>query len=123
MTSETGIKEDNMDDFYSYLKSQPKTPLTEGIIKIYSVLFESVVSGIKLYRDGHFVQDCQDISAADDWAEADPSQVYTVTDQNGIEHLWGSSLDNTDEIERNWIRDYQGAGDISRESMKTNADA
>ena len=107
-----------MNEFYSYLSSQPKTPLIEGVIKIYNVLFESVVSSISLYRDGQYVGSAQNIDVADDWAEADPCQMYTITDQNGIEHLWGSSLNNTDEIERNWIRDYPGSGDISRASYR-----
>ena len=88
-------------------------PMMEAAEQMVNALFETVIQSITLYRDGECQGPCKNISCADDFAEFDPSNVYTVTGEDGMTKLWGSSWDNKDEIDSNWILNYPGHGDIS----------
>lgn len=87
-------------------------PMMEAADQMVNALFETI-QGIKLYRDGEYQGPCDNISCADDYAEFSSRNVYIVIRENGMRELWGSSFDNKDEIENNWIRNYPGYGDIS----------
>lgn len=74
------------------------------------------IERISLWRNDTFVQHCDNISCADDFAETSSRNVYTVT-RNGKAELWGSSFYNKDVIEELWCHTEEN-GDILKIRLK-----
>ena len=75
-----------------------------------------MIEAISLYNCDGFCGSADNISCADDWAEASSYHVYTIK-RKGKTELWGSSFDNVGIIDKYWVHTEEN-GDIPRKWLK-----